>query len=56
MLPILLLLLLLLHYGWGLRFRNFALWCKQYAADYTAVGAAITLPVGSMLPYFSPLG
>ena len=34
---------------------KFSRWCRRYAADFTAVGAAITLPVGSMLPQYSPL-
>ena len=55
MLPILLLLVLLLHYGLGLCCPNFPRWCKRYAADFAAVGAGITLPVGSKLPEFSPL-
>ena len=33
MLPILLLLVSLLHYGWGLRWPNFRRWCRHYAAD-----------------------
>ena len=44
--PILLQLVLLLHYGWGLRWPNFRRWCRRYAADFTAVGAAITLRLG----------
>ena len=49
MLPILLLLVSLLHYGWGLRWPNFRRWCRHYAADFTAVGAAITLRLGLTL-------
>ena len=37
MLPIFLLLLLLLHYGWGLCCPNFRRWCRRYVADFTAV-------------------
>ena len=39
------LLVLLLHYGEGLCWPNFPRWCS-YAADFTAVGAAFTLPRG----------
>ena len=55
MLPILLLLVPLLHYGEGLRWPNFPRWCRRYAAHFTAVGAAFTLRIGSMLAKFSPL-
>ena len=55
MLPILLLLVLLLHHGYGLCCPNFRRWCRRYTADFTAVGAAITLRLGLMLPKFSPL-
>ena len=54
-LPILLLLVLLLHYGEGKCCPNFHRWYRRYAADFTAVGAAITLRLGSTLPKFSPL-
>ena len=61
MLPILLLLVLLLHYGSGLRWPNFPRWCRRDAADYGCwccyyttgrVYAAQILPVGVgvMLP------
>ena len=55
MLPSLLLLVPLLHYGWGLRWPNFRRWCRRYAADFTAVGAAITLRLGPVLAEFSSL-
>ena len=55
MLPILLLLVLLLHYGLGLCCPNFPRWCKRYAADFAAVGAPITLRLGLTLAKFSPL-
>ena len=55
MLPVLLLLVLLLHYREVKRCPSFRRWCRRYAADFTAVGAAITVQVGSMLPQFSPL-
>ena len=54
MLPILL-LLVLLHYGWGLCWPNFRRWYRRYAADFTAVGATFTLRLGLMLANFSPL-
>ena len=41
-LPILLLLVLLLHYDEGKLCSKFCRWCWRYAADFTAVGAAIT--------------
>ena len=53
--PILLLLVLLLHYREVKRCPNFRRWYRRYAADFTAVGAAITLRVGSKLPKYSPL-
>ena len=53
--PFLLLLMLLLHYGEGKRCSNFRRWCRRYDAVFTAVGAAITLWRGQMLPKFSPL-
>ena len=53
--PFVLLLVLLLHYGKGKRCSNFRRWCRLYVAVLTAVGAAITLRVGSMLAKFSPL-
>ena len=34
---------------------NFRRWCRRYAADFTAVGAAITLLLGPVLAEFSPL-
>ena len=40
MLPILLLLVLLLHYGEGKCCPNFRRWCRRYDAVFTAVGAA----------------
>ena len=55
MLPFLLLLMLLLHYGEGKCCSIFRRWCRRYATDFTAVGAAITLRLGLMLPEFSPL-
>ena len=51
MLPILLLLVLLLHYGWGLRCPNFRRWCSRYAADFN-VSAATALRLGPALPNF----
>ena len=51
----LLLLVLLLHYGEVKRCPNFRRWYRRYAADLTAVGAAITLRLGLMLAKFSPL-
>ena len=41
MLPVLLLLVLLLHYREVKRCPNFRRWCRLYAADFTAVGAAL---------------
>ena len=55
MLPILLLLVPPLHYGEVKCCPNFRRWCRHYAADFTAVGAAFTLRLGSMLPKFWPL-
>ena len=46
MLPVLLLLVLLLHYREVKRCPNFRRWYRRYAADFTAVGAAFTLPRG----------
>ena len=40
MLPVLLLLVRLLHYGEGQCCPNFSRWCRRYAAYFTAVGAA----------------
>ena len=40
MLPILLLLVCLLHYGEG-QCPKFSRWCRRYAAHFTAVGAAL---------------
>ena len=54
-LPILLLLVLLLHYDEGKCCPNFRRWCRRYATDFTAVGAAITQRVGRTLPKFLPL-
>ena len=48
--PFLLLLVLLLHYGEGKRCSNFRRWCRRCVAVLTAVGAAITLRRGQMLP------
>ena len=31
---------------------EFRRWCRRYAADFTAVGAAITLRLGPMLAEF----
>ena len=55
MLPIFLLFVPLLHYGWGLRWPHFRRLCRRYAAQFTAVGAAITLLLGPTLATFSPL-
>ena len=55
MLPILLVLVLLLYYGSALRCPKFRRWCRRYAVDFTAVGAAITLRLGLMLHKFSAL-
>ena len=55
MLPILLLLVLLLHHGYGLCCPNFRRWCRRYDAVFTAADAAITLRRGQMLLKFSPL-
>ena len=55
MLPILLVLVLLLYYGLALRCSNFRRCCRRYAADFTAVGAAITQRLGHTLLKFSPL-
>ena len=52
MLPILLLLVRLLHYGEGQCCPNFSRWCRRYDAFFTAVGAPFTLRRGSMLPKF----
>ena len=46
MLPILLLLVPPLHYGEVKCCPNFRRWCRRYAADFTAVGAAFTLRRG----------
>ena len=51
----LLLLVLLLHYGEGKCWPNFRRLGRRYDAVFTAVDAAITLRVGSMLAKFSPL-
>ena len=55
MLPISLLLVLPLHYREVKCCPNLRRWCRRYAADFTAVGAAITLPLGPTLDKFSPL-
>ena len=55
MLPFLLLLVLLLHYGEGKCCSNFRRWCRRYDAVFTAVDAAITLWRGRMLLKFSQL-
>ena len=55
MLPSVLLLVPLLHYGWGRRWPNFRCWCRRYAANGTAVGAAIAQRLGPTLATFSPL-
>ena len=55
MLPFLLLLVLLLHYGEGKRCSNFRRWCRRCVAVFTAVGAAVTLRRRQMLLKFSPL-
>ena len=39
MLPFLLLLVHLLHYGEGQCCPNLSRWCRRYAVDFTAVGA-----------------
>ena len=52
MLPILLVLVLLLYYGSALRCPKFRRWCRRYAADFTAIGAAITLRLGLRCPIF----
>ena len=52
MLPILLVLVLLLYYGSALRCPKFRRWCRRYAVDFTAIGAAITLWLGHTLPKF----
>ena len=44
MLPILLLLVPLLHYGEGQCCPNFRRWSRRYAAHFTAVGVGVTLP------------
>ena len=49
MLPFLLLLVLLLHYGEGKCCKNFRRWCRRCVAVFTAVGAAITLRRRQML-------
>ena len=43
-LPLLLLLVLLLHYGEGKCCSNFRRGCWRYAAHFTAVGVGVTLP------------
>ena len=45
MLPILLLLVRLLHYGEGQCCPNFSRWCRRYVAHFTAVGAAFCTTV-----------
>ena len=62
MLPVLLLLVRLLHYGEGRCCPNLSLWCRRYTAHSTAVGAAfyttatvdaaqiLAVGVGVMLP------
>ena len=50
MLPILLLLVPPLHYREVKCCSNFRRWCRRYAADFPAVGSAITLRLGVMLP------
>ena len=55
MLPILLLLVLLLHYGCDLCCPNFPRWYRRYAADFTVVSAVTTPRLRLMLPKFSPL-
>ena len=46
MLPISLMLVPPLHYREVKCCPNFRRWCRRYAADFTAVGAAFTLPRG----------
>ena len=46
MLPISLLLVAPLHYREVKCCPNLRRWCRRYAADFTAVGAAFTLPRG----------
>ena len=49
---VLLLLMLLLHYGKGECSPNFRRWCRRYHAVFTAADAAITLRRGQMLLNF----
>ena len=44
-LPLLLLLVLLLHYGEGKCCSNFRRGCRRYAAHFTAVGVGVMLPI-----------
>ena len=56
MLPILLLLVPLLHYGEGQCCPNFRRWSRRYAARFTAVGVGVTLPILLLLVPFLHYG
>ena len=56
MLPILLLLVPLLHYGLGRCCPNFRRWCRRYAADFTAVGVAFYTSARVNAARFSAVG